>query len=151
MVAAPAVIPFKFRITPMAAELIGSVRSIPIITETSIPIIKGCCSVANIIIVPSQVINFDIDGPISNPAADPLRIVISGVMIISIFVFPLITCPISIPIKAAINAPRGSPGPASNMAPVSVITVPYNILDENPPITLATAADIVTRGLSLNL
>ena len=146
--AAPAVIPFKFRITPMAAELIGSVRSIPIITETSIPIIKGCCSVANIIIVPSQVINFDIDGPISNPAADPLRIVISGVMIISIFVFPLITCPISIPINAAINAPRGSPGPTSNTEPVSVSIWPDNILVAKPPIMLATAADMVTRGLS---
>ena len=100
MVAAPAVIPFKFRITPMAAELIGSVRSIPMITETSMPIIKGCCSVANIIIVPNHVINLEIEGPINNPAADPLSIVISGVMIISIFVFPLITCPISIPIKA---------------------------------------------------
>ena len=63
-------------------------RSIPMITETSMPIIKGCCSIENIIIFPNQVINLEIEGPINNPAAAPLSIVISGVMIISIFVFP---------------------------------------------------------------
>ena len=44
-VAAPAAIPDRFRITPNAAELIGSVSAIPIRTDTMIPIKNGCCSV----------------------------------------------------------------------------------------------------------
>lgn len=41
-VAAPAASPLKFNIIANAAELIGSVSTIPIITETNIPIIIGC-------------------------------------------------------------------------------------------------------------
>lgn len=41
-VAAPAANPLKFNIIANAAELIGKVRTIPIITETNIPINIGC-------------------------------------------------------------------------------------------------------------
>jgi len=40
--AAPAAIPLRFRDTPMAAELMGSVRAIPIRAETMMPAQKGC-------------------------------------------------------------------------------------------------------------
>ena len=135
----------------MAAELIGSVNKIPIITETKIPIIKGCCSIANIIIVPSQVINSEIGGPISNPIVEPIPILTSGVTIISILVLPEIRCPTSIPTNAAIKAPKGSPGPASVITPVSLIILPVNILVANPPIIPDTAAEITISGVSLNL
>ena len=38
---AAAAIPESWRITPIAAELMGSVRAIPISTDTIIPIKKG--------------------------------------------------------------------------------------------------------------
>ena len=135
----------------MAAELIGSVNNIPIITETKIPIIKGCCSIANIIIVPSQVINSEIGGPISNPTVEPTAILTSGVIIISIFVLPAIRCPISIPTNAAMKAPNGSPGPASVITPVSLIIFPASILVAKPPIIPDTPAEITISGVSLNL
>ena len=56
----------------------------------------------------------------------------------------------TIAIYAAINAPSGSPGPASTMVP-STSTVPARILLANPPTIPAVAADTATKGGSLNL
>ena len=92
-VAAPAASPFKFKITPSAAELIGSVNAIPIKTDTTIPIIRGCCSVPQFIISPNPIINLEIDGPTKIPVVPPIPIVTIGVSKISIFVFPDIKCP----------------------------------------------------------
>ena len=95
--------------------------------------------------------NCDIGGLSSNPTEDPAAIVTSGVSIISIFVFPAIRCPISIPTKAAIKAPKGSPGPASVITPVSLIILPASILVAKPPTIPDTAAETTTSGVSLNL
>ena len=47
-----------------AAELMGRVSTIPITTDTIIPIGIGCISVALFIIVPKKVITIAIYGPI---------------------------------------------------------------------------------------
>jgi len=53
-----------------------------------------------------------------------------------------------IPIKLAINAPSGSPGPFKIIVP-STKTEPCNILLAKAPINPAIAAEIVTKGVSL--
>ena len=97
-VAAPAAKPLKFNATPIAAELIGRVKIIPIKTDTTIPIKNGCCSTPQFTIAPMPVINPEIGGPIINPTTEPLKIVTNGVTKISTLVFPATKCPISIPI-----------------------------------------------------
>ena len=96
IVAAPAASPDRLRITPIAAELIGSVRIIPINTDTTIPIKNGCCSVPQLISDPSHPINREIGGPTTSPVAVPTPIHTNGVIKISSFVFPEIRIPISI-------------------------------------------------------
>ena len=63
----------QIRITPSAAELIGSVRIMPISTETTIPITSGCCSVPQLIRDPSHAINPEIGGPTRSPTTDRNR------------------------------------------------------------------------------
>ena len=70
----------------MAAELIGKVRAIPIITDTRIPIIKGCCSVAQITAEPTAVAAAPIAGAHQRESPTPTIRVTSGVTIISILV-----------------------------------------------------------------
>jgi hypothetical protein len=115
-VAAPAASPLKFKIIESAAELIGNVKIIPIITETNIPIIIGCLSTDQLINSPNKSIVFDIVGPTSNPIVPPINIVTNGITIMSILVFPVKNLPISIPIIEAINAPKGSPGPFNKIS-----------------------------------
>ena len=91
---------------------------------------------------------FEIAGPISKPIAPPIKIVANGTNMISTFVFPVISFPISIPIKLAINAPIGSPGPVNTMLPFTN-TLPANILLANAPIKPAIPAEIVTNGDAL--
>ena len=67
-----------------------------------------------------------------NPTNEPIIIVINGVSIISIFVFLEKICPISTPIKAAIKAPKGSPGPESVIVPVWLMISLDNIGVANP-------------------
>ena len=96
-VAAPAATPFKPRIIPSAAELIGKVSTIPMITETTIPIRIGCCSVPQFTRFPSQVINLDTPGPTRIPTAPPERMVTAGVIRRSSFVLPATNRPTVIP------------------------------------------------------
>ena len=124
IVAAPAATPFSPRIIPRAAELIGKVSTIPMMTETTIPIRIGCCSVPQFTRLPSHVMKLDTPGPTSIPTAPPERMVIAGVIRRSSFVFPATSLPIVIPTYAATNAPRGSPGPDNTNAPVSDNRVP---------------------------
>ena len=149
-VAAPAAIPDRFRITPNAAELIGSVSAIPIRTDTMIPIKNGCCSVPQRIISPICFIRSEIYGPTVNPTTPPPRIVINGVNIISSFVRPTKIRPSSIPIYAATNAPNGSPGPLKVILPF-VITLPSSSPVANAPIIPALAADAHTNVSSPSL
>ena len=97
IVAAPAAIPERFKIIPSAAELIGRVNAIPINTETTIPIKNGCCSVPHRIISPICFMRSEIYGPTANPTIPPHTIVVNGVKIISSFVLPMKSLPISIP------------------------------------------------------
>ena len=76
----------RIKITPNAAELIGKVRATPIMTETIIPIIKGCCSVAHIIIFPKELAALPIAGAHQRDNNTPTQIVTKGVTIISILV-----------------------------------------------------------------
>ena len=147
IVAAPAASPERFKIIPRAAELIGSVRIIPISTETTIPMINGCCSVPQLMIAPSPVINLEIGGPTIRPTAHPVTIVTIGVTRISTFVLPETRCPSSIPANAATNAPSGSPGPARTTLP-STRSEPARILLANPPVMPAVAAESTSSRLS---
>ena len=149
-VAAPAARPDRFKITPRAAELMGNVRIIPINTDTTIPIKNGCCSVPQLIRLPRLVIILEMGGPTRSPTAQPATMVTMGVTRMSTFVLPETRCPASIATYAAINAPSGSPGPASCTTP-STSTVPAKILLANPPAIPAVAAESTTRGGSLNL
>ena len=62
--------------------------------------------------------------------------------------FPWQFC--SIPMYAAINAPKGSPGPAKWITP-STKTVPAVILPAKAPTIPAVAEESTTSGASLNL
>lgn len=115
-VAAPAASPLKFKIIESAAELIGNVSIIPIITDTNIPIIIGCLSTDQLINCPNKIITFDIVGPTISPIVPPINIVTKGIIIISILVLPVKNLPISIPTIAAMKAPNGSPGPFSKIS-----------------------------------
>ena len=87
---------------PSAAELIGRVSTIPMMTDTSIPITSGCLSVLQLTIPPSHVMNPEMGGPSSIPAVAPDSIVTEGVTRISSFVFPATSLPTVIPTSAAI-------------------------------------------------
>ena len=50
--AAPPARPVKDRAAQIAAEETGSVRRTPVTTDTMIPMMNGCCSVAHMIMVP---------------------------------------------------------------------------------------------------
>ena len=70
----------------MAAELMGSVRAMPIITDTSMPIMKGCCSVAQFTAVPTADAALPIGAAIRQERPMPTRMVTMGVTRMSIFV-----------------------------------------------------------------
>ena len=94
-VAAPPAKPLKPRIIAIAAELIGKVKIIPIVTLKTIPIQKGCNSVAFRIPSPSQVAPADKIGPKTTAKIHPTIIVTAGVTMISTFVLPETNRPIS--------------------------------------------------------
>jgi hypothetical protein len=81
---------------PIAAELIGSVKIIPIKTETMIPPNIGDCSTFTLTSPPSHFIKSVMYGPTNKPIAAPAQIEISGVTRISTFVFPATRWPTSI-------------------------------------------------------
>ena len=144
MVAAPAATPVIPIDTPIAAELIGSVRIIPISTEIRIPPTTGCCSTLILTRFPNHIINCEIGGPITYPTRAPEQIDTNGVTMISTLVLLDTSLPSSIATRAATNAPNGSPGlPSANA--VIELTV------GKAPIIPATAADIVTSGDAANL
>ena len=92
-VAAPAAIPERSRIIPSAAELMGSVKIIPINTDTIIPIKKGACCVPAFTRLPRNAMNLEMGGPKTRPEADPVSMQNKGVRSISIFVFLLMSLP----------------------------------------------------------
>lgn len=119
--------PERFRMMPSAAELIGSVRTIPMTTETTMPMMNGRCSVAQLMMLPRPVIIWEIGGPTSSPTTEPAPMVMTGVTMISTLVLPETRWPQVMPAKAAMKAPSGSPGPARTAFP-STKNVPPVIL-----------------------
>ena len=109
--AAPAAIPDSPKTIPKAAELIGRVSTIPIITATMIPMRKGWYVVPYSIDLPISSINLLMGGPITNPIKLPNSMENAGVNNRSSFVLPEIKIPNSTATKDAVKAPRGSPGP----------------------------------------
>ena len=93
--AAPAAMPLKFKEIPMAAELMGSVRAIPMRTDTMIPAQKGCWTAPQLISSPIRVIKAEIGTPTESPAAAPTQRVVIGVTRISTLVFPATSPPSS--------------------------------------------------------
>src|SRR5699024_231918 len=77
--AAPAASPSMDSIKAIAALEIGAVSAQPINTATRMPMMKGCCVVAQLINSPNQVINASIGGPMNFPVKKPTKIVINGV------------------------------------------------------------------------
>ena len=70
----------------MAAEEIGKVKQIPTMTETKMPITKGCCTVAHLMMVPTEKAAVPMAGAHHMNKRHPVRIVTAGVTRISIFV-----------------------------------------------------------------
>ncbi len=85
---------------PSAAELIGSVRTIPMTTETTMPMMNGRCSVAQLMMLPRPVIIWEIGGPTSSPTTEPAPMVMTGVTMISTLVLPETRWPQVMPAKS---------------------------------------------------
>ena len=79
----------------MAAELIGRVKAIPIMTDTKIPMINGCWSVAHLTASPKALAALPIGAAISEANQIPAKTVTIGVTNISILVSFEIIFPIS--------------------------------------------------------
>ena len=70
----------------MAEELMGKVSTAPMTTETTMPISRGCISVACSMNAPSAVISLPMAGPMANAISTPLIITTAGVTRISTWV-----------------------------------------------------------------
>ncbi len=98
----------------MAAELIGKVKTIPIITETKTPAMKGRCSVAQIMAFPTEVAAEPIAGAHHIAKLVPTIKVTKGVTIISTLVVFETSLPISVAINAIMKTAKGPPAPANS-------------------------------------
>ena len=114
--AAPPASPVRPMEAHIAALLTGSVRSIPTITETMIPITNGCCVVAHIISLPNSFAKLPIGGAINMASSPPTRTVTAGVRIISIFVFPASRFARTAAMRAITKTARGPPAPPLTFA-----------------------------------
>lgn len=136
---------------PIAAELIGSVKKMPIRTETMMLPIMWCSSTLMLTRLPKNAINPEIGGPSNRPMAEPEMMVTKGVTIMSTGVFPETSLPTSIAVYAAMNAPSGSPG-AENVKVLSAKNEPAMIFEAYAPTSPAAAAEMTKRGaFSLSL
>lgn len=109
IVAAPAARPERLMVIQRAADEIGSVKTIPTITDTIIPMINGFCLVASIIIIPIFVMSVWIKGPTKFAIITPTKTVTIGVKTISIFVSFETNFAISTQKSVAIKTPIGPP------------------------------------------
>ena len=85
-VAAPPAMPPKPMARQMAAELMGRVSTMPMTTETTMPISRGCISVAFSMKTPKAVINLPMAGPMAKATITPLMMTTAGVTRISTWV-----------------------------------------------------------------
>ena len=82
-VAAPPASPSRDRAIQMAALLMGRVRAMPIRTDTRIPMMKGCISVAVFTRFPNQFMNWATPGPTNWATSTPEIMVMPGVTMMS--------------------------------------------------------------------
>ena len=108
-VAAPPARPVSPSVKQMAAELMGSVSTMPTSTETRMPIQKGSSSVARMISAPKPSIIRLTPGPMSVPMPSPASMVTVGVTRISILVSWLTALPSSAATITEKKAPSGPP------------------------------------------
>lgn len=71
--AAPPARPVRERAAQMAAEEMGSVRAMPMTTLTTMPMTKGCCSVAHMMTAPTPEAALPMAAPTTWPARCPRR------------------------------------------------------------------------------
>ena len=107
--AAPPAKPVKPSMVHRAALEMGRVSTIPTITETRMPIKKGCISVARITRAPNPYIMALTPGPTRAATAQPKRMVTVGVTRISTLVSLETALPSSAATMAAKRVPRGPP------------------------------------------
>ena len=118
--AAPAANPDKFNIIHSAVLERGDVKTSPTITDTIIPIKKGCSSVAFIIITPIPLVKSFTAGPIKVAVNPPAKSVTPGVTRISTFVSLDTAFPNSDPTIVETSAAASPPILAPN-APVTAL------------------------------
>ena len=109
--AAPPARPVSPSAAQIAAEEIGSVRAMPTMTETRIPIRKGCSSVAHMMTSPSFMAMAPSTGASKADRAMPLPIVTSGVTSMSMRVSFETALPSSEAMIATKRTASGPPAP----------------------------------------
>ena len=111
--AAPPARPVSSNAAQIAAEEMGSVRATPTITETRIPIRKGCSSVAHLMTLPTAMAALPRAGAISQDRSTPTPMVTRGVTRISILVSLETALPNSAAMMAIKRTASGPPAPPS--------------------------------------
>ena len=87
-VAAPAAMPDRSRMMPRAAEEIGSVRTMPMMTATMTPMSMGWRSVPQLTRPPRAAMAEEMGGPRMRPTTPPVTMVVRGVTRMSTGVRP---------------------------------------------------------------
>ena len=114
--AAPPARPTRPRAAQMAALEMGSVRAIPTITDTRIPMKKGCSSVAHMIRSPVRPAAVPMAGAHQREKKMPTRIVTRGVARISMRVSFEMAFPHSAARTVMIRTASGPPAAPSSLA-----------------------------------
>ena len=114
--AAPPARPTKPKEAQMAAEEMGSVSAMPMVTETSTPIKKGWRSVAHMMKLPTAIAAAPISGAISLVRDTPIKTVTAGVTRMSTFVSLDTALPNSAAMMAINSTASGPPAPPSLLA-----------------------------------
>ena len=109
--AAPPARPVRPMAAQMAAEEMGSVRAMPMTTETRIPIQKGWSTVAHLTKSPTALAAVPMAGAHQAERATPERMVTRGVTRMSILVSLLTALPSSAAMTAMNSTARGPPAP----------------------------------------
>ena len=116
--AAPPARPVSPSAAQIAAEEIGSVSAIPMITDTTMPMRKGCRSVAHMMTEPMLEAAVPIAGAIRAERPTPTSIVTSGVTRMS----TLVSLETALPNSAAMTAmKRTASGPPAPLPPLRVV------------------------------
>ena len=109
--AAPPASPVSESAAQMAADEIGSVSAMPTMTDTRMPMTNGCCSVAHMMSVPTQLAPLPMGAATSMASPMPTRIVTMGVTRMSTFVSLLTALPNSAATIAVTSTASGPPAP----------------------------------------